>query len=418
MEEKEDSLENVVFVENLSGYLSSICEMRERANEDVGSDNQHFYFRGQANSHWEVIPSVYRGNLLGSEAQLIQSAYLRNPTEFRTFTSYFERLTKFQHYGLPTRLLDVTTNPFVALYFACQPYDEIQKNNEAGVEEVVSCDGAVFYKRAYGKGCQDLEIETVAFLASINMLGDFTLDKCLDLLEEKGIYSSSVAKQCRENMYSSLIQTLQNNYFVISTLNNERLIRQSGAFLVPGHCNIAIEPTDRGKSIIRRARGTLTNEFEEVRFIIPADKKLEILEELDMCNINEGALFPELEHQMAYIKQRRTFENVSRCDQFDKLSETEERKEQSVNMESPKEDEVEQVLNSVICTYVPMCYRDEILNVLRSDLCLDWYRKESVLGNMRLHIAKVLATMPDFDHRTAKQKAKILIDSIVEKLKA
>ena len=279
MENKDYSDENIILVETLNDYLSSISEIREQVKNEEGPEpsNQHFYFRGQANSDWDIVPSVYRGNSLASEPDLIRSAYLRNPVEFRTFASNFERLTKLQHYGLPTRLLDVTTNPLVALYFACQQHDEIEEDEEASSKKITPTDGAVFYKRTYGRGFQDIEIETVALLSSLKIQGDLTLEKCLQLLIEHGLYSSAAAQECRKNGYKSLIESLQNNYFVISTLNNERLIRQSGAFLLPGHYNIFKKANSIGESLIQRGMGNLNDEFEPTRFIIPCEKKQKFL---------------------------------------------------------------------------------------------------------------------------------------------
>ena len=52
-----------------------------------------------------------------------RSSFLRmllasQPQEFSGDLTTLERLVRMQHYSLPTRLLDVTWNPLVALYFS------------------------------------------------------------------------------------------------------------------------------------------------------------------------------------------------------------------------------------------------------------------------------------------------------------
>lgn len=149
----------------------------------------------------------------------------------------------------------------------------------------------------------DLEVRTLSYLANREIYGDFTLEQLLSELQERYIYTQKTADECRKGNYKSLISIIQSNCFVISNLNNERLIRQSGAFLLCGQCNITLNQSDPGKSVIQKASGSVVSEFEEGVFRIPADQKEAILEELDFYNINEGALFPELEHQMTYIKK-------------------------------------------------------------------------------------------------------------------
>lgn len=92
-------------------YISQL----QAANE---GSNERFFFRGQSNKNWDVRPCLFRENNLTIESDIISEACARAPFEFGG-RSAFERLTKLQHYGLPTRMLDVTLNPLVALYFAC-----------------------------------------------------------------------------------------------------------------------------------------------------------------------------------------------------------------------------------------------------------------------------------------------------------
>ena len=84
------------------------------------------FFRGHANySKYRLRPRIYRHSyFIKNEESIIKEAILRCPADFPFSASFFEHLVKLQHYGLPTRLLDVTSNALVALYFACREYEK------------------------------------------------------------------------------------------------------------------------------------------------------------------------------------------------------------------------------------------------------------------------------------------------------
>lgn len=110
---------------NISEYLALI---RERGYSCC--------YRGQVED-WPLIPSISRlkdklfiDGLLEVEEEIISKfrqysyPYIENKK-----SSYFDLIIQSQHYGLPTRLLDFTTNPLIALYFAV----EKNSNSKSGV---------------------------------------------------------------------------------------------------------------------------------------------------------------------------------------------------------------------------------------------------------------------------------------------
>ena len=402
--------ENEIVVEDLNSYLEHISIMRKAIKDEEGqdSDSQKFYFRGQANCNWDVVPGIFRENYLSYESELINGAYLRNPSEFRQLDTDFEKLAKLQHYGLPTRLLDVTSNPLVALYFACQPYQEY--NNEENT--IIEPDGIVLFSRTYGKSCNDLEVSVISHLANMEINGDTKLNKLLEELEDKRVYSTKTAKDCRDGQFKSLIKILQNNYFVVSNMNNERLIRQSGLFLLVGKYNVILKEKDVGQSVIQVAKSSVKSDFDKTVFRIPFDKKDEILKELDFYNINEGALFPELEHQMTYVKNFKSSKTYLETGSFAKVDteyKSEEDKSPVEQKELTEKETVEIIENAL--TGVNKLLRDECKLAILENMSVDWYRRETVLSKMRIALTEVLCK-----YQTDRVASKITATSIVNKI--
>ena len=99
---------------------SLLVWLQKRAPSSSGYDVR--YFRGESQSDWHLTPSVMRcERLRDSEERLLVELLSRRPQDFDGVTRAFDQWVLAQHHRLPTRLLDVTRNPLVALYHACQP---------------------------------------------------------------------------------------------------------------------------------------------------------------------------------------------------------------------------------------------------------------------------------------------------------
>lgn len=102
---------------------------------NLSLDRANLRFRGQANVKWPLQPSIYRSNKGFERYQTvlfekhILSAKPPSPQPPLTHTTFdLEWLMLCQHYGIPTRLLDWTTDILTALFFACASEEDMAKD--------------------------------------------------------------------------------------------------------------------------------------------------------------------------------------------------------------------------------------------------------------------------------------------------
>lgn len=124
-------------ISSLSEYLDEIYKIKlsEKVNKGI-QGKTCLIFRGQS-SIQPLRPSVGRNKELYNNEKEIFFHFKRNYMRFYPFRleRNMDILMLGQHYGLPTRLLDWSLNPLVALYFAVS-------NNNQDKEK----DGVVYIK--------------------------------------------------------------------------------------------------------------------------------------------------------------------------------------------------------------------------------------------------------------------------------
>lgn len=96
-----------------------VANFIRRVCETPITDGHTRVYRGQTDD-WSLIPGIYRGDYENNEQEILDEIQRLYPLEFADCQTLFDILIKAQHYGIPTRILDVTFNPLVALYFAIQ----------------------------------------------------------------------------------------------------------------------------------------------------------------------------------------------------------------------------------------------------------------------------------------------------------
>ncbi|WP_237343054.1 FRG domain-containing protein [Vitreoscilla sp. C1] len=169
-------------------------------------------FRGSGDASWENIPSIYRDEkFISNEDHIYYDMLSRCSDDFKHCDNTFDNLVMMQHYGVPTRLLDITENPLVALYFACA--DDEKVNADAKVD-IFKIDNSAIKRH---------DSDTVAMLANlVKMPSDFDLEEMKFFLEIKILSKRQDFDQIEMGQLVSCLSKIQ--YRIESRIDEEKSI--------------------------------------------------------------------------------------------------------------------------------------------------------------------------------------------------
>ena len=259
-------------------FLDNIFYIKSRFNKNRYINQ--YVFRGLKKESYELLSSLKRN--CGNESHLLEN---RNDLHFfekrlsinfekyaqiiepKVKNSYWERLIIAQHHGLPTRLLDWSYSPLIALHFATDHVDSDEK----------------------------IEEDVAVWMISVEDIHALLPDKYIDMLKK---YQSK-AFTC------DMLDELK--------IDNEQYDRDMGndgfVFVEPPSIDMRIVNQGSLLSVIPNAIDPLERLIDGsekicYKFIISKDKLESVRDELDILNVNERVLFPDLDGIAKLLRRR------------------------------------------------------------------------------------------------------------------
>lgn len=179
-----------------------------------------------------------------------------------------------QHYGIPTRLIDWTYNPFTALYFALSE----NKQPDDGYYElfVLPLKEQILIHRCYSQTKSEADTEFIEEYAGfLNQLRDKA--QFLSLVQQRNASLHELNIEADDPQPQGLI-------IYNGSSSNARLIAQAGLFSIPS----SIEDDDAAEEIRRSARC--------ISIRLSDKERRETLGFLDNMGYNKQRLFPDLQN--------------------------------------------------------------------------------------------------------------------------
>ena len=288
----------MVEIASLAEYIDAIKQLNEKYSYESFSEEAlkaiitkyvpQFIFRGHSDIDYKLLPGVLRwkdfspGVKVGMYSQLesnILNDFISN--SFRYIhdiknDDYISWLEIAQHFGVPTRLLDFTYNPLVALFFAC-----VENTSKDGSVWIINENAynRLFYKYYSRIPLMESCLKVNQILNDEVLFQDYADHSSSNYIKYPWIYSP---------VYKEERMSLQSSVFMIWGANRQEF----ESFVGYEHFMKFDQTVDNVET------GMIC------QLKINTEHKATIIKELDLCGINEKSIYPGLDGIGKYIKSK------------------------------------------------------------------------------------------------------------------
>jgi hypothetical protein len=269
---------------------------------------QGWVFRGHKRESYPLAPSIERAypycDWAEAEYKILREFQSKarmhmDPSHIPQTDYKLGWLAIIQHYGAPTRLLDFTYSPYVALYFALRN----REKNESAYAEVWGIDAAALREQAAktsreaDKNVREQKGESPK-LRRVSLRPEDAVSALQQAQEEDELWEAWIRDAL--DPCGTRREYFDRNGFVavaLPPLQNPRLSSQQGVFLFNGAESLTFE-----MSLEFMMQGVEQQWYK--RFRVP-ENALETMEgQLFQFNIHDLSLFPDTEGLAGFVRQK------------------------------------------------------------------------------------------------------------------
>lgn len=208
-------------IRNLKEFIDYIDDIEPSYTNPV-------FFRGQTNADYLLIPNSLRENP-ENEHLMIEAFSRRFFDELNKCYTSMEKLMLMQHFLLPTRCLDISESPLMALYFACSHMKKFRKKiitqkEESWGEIILFREPKVEEKRP--EKLKSIESSNISIIANTAYM-----EKEFSLWYLGARWKKDVDVG-HDEKYIDLQSIVRSSYIVRVPQNNPRIKNQQGAFIM------------------------------------------------------------------------------------------------------------------------------------------------------------------------------------------